>query len=110
MTCPASFAGLVRWLVVLISSFIRNRAASVMQAGKNGVARSTGSGIDERPEIVDQRSRLGDWEGGTVMGKNHQGAWVTLAERRSRYFLAGHVRSKHFAGVAASSTPRLMRV
>ena len=55
--------------------------------------------IDERPKIVDQRSRLGDWEGDTVMGKNHQGGLVTLAERKSRYVLAGHVRSKHSAGV-----------
>ena len=33
-------------------------------------------GIDERPEIVDQKSRIGDWEGDTVIGKNHQGALV----------------------------------
>lgn len=64
--------------------------------------------IDERPEIVDQRSRLGDWEGDTVMGKNHRGALVTLAERKSRYVLAGHVRSKHSAGVTIAVT-RLLR-
>ncbi|MBY0484602.1 MAG: hypothetical protein K2P83_08920 [Nitrosomonas sp.] len=45
-------------------------------------------GIDERSEIVDQKSLIVDWEGGTVIGKNHQGALVTLAERRSRYILA----------------------
>ncbi|SCZ86130.1 transposase (fragment) [Nitrosomonas mobilis] len=30
--------------------------------------------IDECPEIVDQKNRIGDWEGDTVIGKNHQGA------------------------------------
>jgi transposase, IS30 family len=28
--------------------------------------------IDERPEIVDQRSRIGDWELDTIIGKNHK--------------------------------------
>ena len=42
-------------------------------------------GIDERPGIVDQKSHIGDWEGDTVIGKNHRGALVALAERKSRY-------------------------
>ena len=51
--------------------------------------------IDKRPEIVEQKIRIGDWEGDTVIGKNHQGVLVTLAERKSRYVLAGQLRSKH---------------
>ena len=46
--------------------------------------------IDERPEIVDQKIRIGDWEGDTVIGKNHRGALVTLAERKSRYMLVSN--------------------
>jgi transposase, IS30 family len=42
------------------------------------------------------------------MGKNHQGALVTLAERKSRYVLARHLRSKHSAGVTIAVT-RLLR-
>jgi transposase, IS30 family len=45
--------------------------------------------IDERPEIVDQKTRMGDWEGDTVIGKNHKGGLVTLAERKSRYVFGG---------------------
>ena len=44
--------------------------------------------IADRPAVVDTRSRVGDWEADLVMGKEHQGAIVTLAERRSRLFLA----------------------
>ena len=40
-------------------------------------------GIDERPAIVEERSRIGDWEGDTVRGKG-QSALVTLVERKSR--------------------------
>ena len=65
-------------------------------------------GIDERPVIVEQKSRIGDWEGDTVIGKNHRGALVTLAERKSRYILAAQVPDKQASGVTAAVT-RLLR-
>lgn len=40
--------------------------------------------IDKRPEIVNSRQRLGDWEVDTVIGKGQQQAIVTLTERKSR--------------------------
>jgi len=43
--------------------------------------------IEERPEIVDQRQRVGDWEVDTVIGKRHRQAIVTLTERKSRLAL-----------------------
>ena len=52
--------------------------------------------------------RIGDWEGDTVIGKNHKGGLVTLAERKSRYALAGHIESKHAEGVT-DVTKRLLR-
>ena len=64
--------------------------------------------IAERPVIVDQKSRIGDWEGDTVIGKNHRGALVTLAERKSRYTLAAQVPGKQASGVTAAIT-RLLR-
>ena len=41
--------------------------------------------IDERPEIVEERSRTGDWEADTVIGKPGGPVLLTLAERRTRY-------------------------
>ncbi len=55
--------------------------------------------IDERPAVVDQRSRIGDWEGDTVIGKGHQGVLVTLVERKSRYTLAAQLDSRHSSKV-----------
>jgi len=43
-----------------------------------------------------------------VIGKNHKGGLVTLAERKSRYVLAGHIRSKHAEGVTTAITRLLM--
>ena len=37
-----------------------------------------------RPAVVDDKTRLGDWEADTVIGKGHQGVLVTLTERVSK--------------------------
>ena len=50
--------------------------------------------IDERPVIVDEKTRIGDWEADTVIGKGHQGVLVTLAERCSKRTLIAPVPNK----------------
>jgi len=50
--------------------------------------------IEERSEAVNLRTRLGDWEGDTLIGKGHQGALVTLTERKSRFTLVRKVAQK----------------
>jgi len=40
--------------------------------------------IDERPEVVAARTRIGDWEADTVIGKPGGTVLVTLAERKTR--------------------------
>jgi len=59
--------------------------------------------IDERPAVVAEKSRLGDWEIDTVIGKNHQGALVTIVERVSKFTLIKKVDSKHADGVTAAT-------
>lgn len=56
--------------------------------------------IDDRPAIVDDKSRLGDWEIDTVIGKNHKGALVTIVERKSKFTLIKKVDSKHAEAVS----------
>jgi IS30 family transposase len=43
--------------------------------------------IDDRPPEVQQKLRYGDWEADTIIGKNHQGAILTLVERKSYFTL-----------------------
>lgn len=45
--------------------------------------------LSERPEIANQRKRIGDWEADTVMGKGGRVCLVTLVDRMSRYLLCG---------------------
>jgi IS30 family transposase len=50
--------------------------------------------IDERPKVVDERSRIGDWEGDTVEGRKGSGFIATHVERKSRYTVAVKVNDK----------------
>lgn len=50
--------------------------------------------IDARPKIVEKKSRIGDLEIDTVIGKNHIGALVTVVDRKSKFTLIKNVPSK----------------
>ena len=54
----------------------------------------TSTSIDERPQVVTDRSRLGDWEADTIIGKGRKGAIVTLVDRKSRYLRMGLVSQR----------------
>ena len=56
--------------------------------------------IDERPAVVAERTRFGDWEADLVIGAGQKQALVTLNERTSRYSLIAHVPFKTAEAVA----------
>ena len=58
--------------------------------------------IDERPAVVDNKERVGDWEIDTVVGKNHRGALVTAVERKTKFSCIRHVPKKEAALVAGA--------
>jgi len=59
------------------------------------VAKSGGRvSIGERPEIIEERSRTGDWEADTVIGKPGGPVLLTLAERRTRYSIIAKAPEK----------------
>ena len=63
--------------------------------------------ISERPAIVDQRVRIGDWEGDTIVGKGHQQAIVSLTERFSRFTLLHKVERATAPAVSAAIIEKL---
>ena len=58
--------------------------------------------IDQRPAIVATRSRIGDWELDTIIGKGHKQALVSITERRSRLTLLAKVKRKSAECVSRS--------
>ena len=51
--------------------------------------------IRARPEVIEQRLRLGDFEGDTVLGPPGTGGVATLVDRQSRYTIVAKVQSKN---------------
>jgi transposase, IS30 family len=50
--------------------------------------------ITERPAIVGTKSRIGDWEGDTIIGAQHKGAIVSYVDRKSKFTLLKKVVRK----------------
>lgn len=73
-----------------LSKSYRKRGAAREKRGQIKDARS----IEERPSIVEERSRIGDWEIDTVIGKIGGSVLVTSVERKSRYTVIRKANSK----------------
>lgn len=93
-----------------IYSIYGRRLESLLRYGKNKRNEQQGTNkkalfegrtfIDERPKIVEERGRFGDWEGDFIVsGKNGKGALLVLAERKSRYPLIFRLLDRKVATV-----------
>lgn len=51
-------------------------------------------GIERRPGIVASKRRFGDWEADTIIGAKHQGAILSLVERKSKLTRLHKLKSK----------------
>ena len=63
--------------------------------------------IRNRPEVIERRLRLGDFEGDTVLGPAGTGGIVTLVCRRSRFTIITKIQSKDADHVHARIKQRL---
>lgn len=68
----------------------RRKRATAKHKNRCGAIRDR-VGIEERPAIVEEKSRIGDWEGDTVAGRQGTGSLVTMVDRLSRYTLVQQV-------------------
>ena len=50
--------------------------------------------INERPTVVEEKSRKGDLEVDLVIGKNHSGALVTIVDKKTRFMFSKYVKNK----------------
>ncbi|MFH1565246.1 MAG: IS30 family transposase [bacterium] len=65
--------------------------------------------IDSRPEIVDQRERIGDWEGDTILGKDRNHI-LTHVERKSGLILADKLSSATAEETRIKTTARFKNI
>jgi IS30 family transposase len=66
--------------------------------------------IDQRPLIVEEKSRIGDWEIDTIIGKNHKGAIVSMVDRHSKFTMLAKVSRKTAYEVEEALITRLSQV
>jgi IS30 family transposase len=74
-------------------SFLRRRGKRPSRKKQPGTGE--GARIADRPEIIEQRLRIGDFEGDTVLGPPGTGGLATLVDRKSRYTIVVKIQSKN---------------
>jgi IS30 family transposase len=65
-------------------------------------------GIEQRPAIVDRKTRIGDWEGDTIVGKGHRGVVASLVERKTRFTVLADSKTKQAGQVRQGIERALM--
>ena len=64
--------------------------------------------ITERPQIVEDKRRVGDWEADTIVGAGHRGALVSVVDRASKFTVLHPVSSRSAGEVGEAMMERLM--
>lgn len=63
--------------------------------------------IDERPKIVDEKNRIGDWEIDTIIGKQQKQAVISIVERFSKKTILKKVSKRTANSVAVATIDSL---
>jgi len=58
------------------------------------IFKPAGTSIEKRPDIVNERRRIGDWEGDTVESRDHKPGINTLVERKTGYAMITRLKNK----------------
>lgn len=66
------------------------------------------TGIEQRPDSVEQRLEVGHWEGDTILHGHRKSGLVTLVERRSGFLVAGRLKTFQ-AGSTADQIIHLLK-
>lgn len=81
---------------------------------KRGLAKDTRGiikdriGIEQRPEIVDKKERIGDFEIDTIIGQNHKGAILTINDRVSSKVWIAKLNGKNASELAQKTIDLLI--
>ena len=89
-------------------SFLRRRGKRPCR--RKTTSRCDAARIQNRPEVIEQRLRLGDFEGDTVLGPPGTGGLATLVDRKSRLTIIVKIQSKDADHVHAKLKQRLQEL
>ena len=63
--------------------------------------------ISARPKIVEEKSRIGDWEADTIIGAKNQGAIFSAVDRHSKFVVLELLDRKYSAGTLEAVRKRM---
>jgi len=66
--------------------------------------------IDDRPAIVDDKSKMGNWEGDTVEGGNKKGYIATFVERKSKFLVGYTLANKTTDGLVRKAKSAFAKI
>ncbi len=66
--------------------------------------------ITDRPAVINQRERIGDWEGDTIVGRGGRASLVSLVERKTGFALLLPVENRRAPTVNAALERRLSAI
>ena len=66
--------------------------------------------IEDRPAIVERKSRVGDWEGDTIVGARQQGAILSYVDRKSKITILEKLTEKTAQQVEEKTIKRFGRL
>jgi transposase, IS30 family len=84
----------------------KRRMGKNMTRGQR-VFKFKGASIETRPQIVNQRKRVGDWEGDTVESCDHKPGLNTLVERKTGYTFITKLKDKTSNATIKAVTQRM---
>ena len=97
----------------ILYTYLRRRGKKYTSRGKKNAGRGcipNRKDISERPKVVEEKSRIGDWEGDTIIGAQQQGVLLTLVDRKTKYTIIEPMNGKYadqVPGLIEASLKRL---
>lgn len=90
----------------------RRHKKRVKKGGRKGerIFRPKGIPIDDRPLVVERRSRIGDWEGDSIESKDHAPGLNSLVDRKSGLLLLSKLEAKTARATRAVVSRRLLHL
>jgi IS30 family transposase len=84
----------------------KRREPKGMRKGQR-IFRPLGNSIDFRPQVVNERKRIGDWESDTVESKDHKPGVNTLVERKTGYTFITKLADKTSSATVSAISKRI---
>jgi len=74
-------------VVIFIKIVVTDSSTERVLIGSKTLIIKDKRSIEERPSVVGERSRIGDWEVDTIVGPSNKGAILTMVDRKSGFLL-----------------------